>query len=226
MTRQCLSCGTEVPLLAPFCPGCGTANPARRGILIAAAVVAVLGPAIALAIYAATRWEQPLIAGDRLADQPLPSQSVSGPDHNFDWLALAMKACDEKAAAEQNALHMLVIPLTYNPDTIEQWRRLALNRIGNALVLSGDETLTALRHKTLSIASQPYVFSIRDDRSGNVRKWEPATGVKWFSIADANDLALFRMQYRPNDRGRDDAWGNAISHDKGNCYWVTAVYED
>lgn len=226
MTRQCPLCGTAVPLMAHSCRGCGVANPARRGILIAAAVVAVLGPAIALAVYAATRWERPLIAGDRLADQPLPSQSVSGPDNNFDWLALAMRACDEKAEAEQNALHMLVIPLNYDPDTIEQWRRLALNRIGNALVLSGDETLTALRRKTLSIASQPYVFSIRDDRSGNIRKWEPATGVKWFSIADADDLGSFTIQYRPSDRGRDDAWGNAISHRKGNCYWVTAVYED
>ena len=223
---RCAMCGAELSLLARWCPECGTANPARRAVLVAAAVVAVLGPAIAIAIYAATRWEQPLIAGDRLADQPLPTQAASAPGDNFDWLSLAMKACDEKAEAEQNALHFLIVPLADDPNTIEQWRPNALNRIGNALVLPGDEMLTGLRRKTLSIASQPYVFSIRDDKTGNVRAWDAATGVKWFSIADASDVTLFKLQYRPNGRGRDDGWGNSFLHRKGTCYWVNAMFEE
>ena len=124
---------------------------------------------------------------------------------------------------------MRCICLSFRSHTIrsvEQWRPRALNRIGNALVLPGDDTLGGLRRKALAIASQPYVFSIRDDKTGTVRKWEPATGVKWFSIADADDVSLFRMQYRPSDRGSDDSWGNTIVHQKGNCYWVNALYED
>jgi hypothetical protein len=226
MSRPCAACGADVAMLARFCPECGAPNPARRTVVGTVIALAVLVPAIAVAIYAATRWEQPLIPGDRLADEPLPSQPVPGRDDNFDWLALAMKACDEKATAEPNALHILVVPIAYDAATVELWRRVALNRIGNALILPGDEILGALRRKNLSIATQSYVFSIRDEKSGNIRKWDAATGVKWFSIADAGELTLFRMQYRPGGRGRDDSWGNTVVHQKGNCYWVNALYED
>jgi hypothetical protein len=37
---------------------------------------------------------------------------------------------------------------------------------------------------------------------------------------------LFTMQYRPRDKGRDDNWGNPIVHQKGNCYWVNATFEE
>jgi hypothetical protein len=34
------------------------------------------------------------------------------------------------------------------------------------------------------------------------------------------------MQYKPHSRGRGDSWGNVIAHQKGNCYWVNAIYEE
>jgi hypothetical protein len=225
MTRRCAQCNAALPLLARSCPTCGTANPARRVAFGTAAVLAVLGPAIGIAIYAATRWEQPLISGDQLADQALPSQPAAGADGDFAWLSAAMKACDDKAAREPNFLHLLVIPLAFDPKDVEQWRKLSLNRIGNALVLPGEDTLNGLRSKSLSIAAGQYVFSIRDERDQSVRKWEPATGVKWYS-ADADGIESLRMQYKPHDKGRDDSWGNAISHHKGICYWVNAIYEE
>jgi hypothetical protein len=210
--------------MAGSCPNCRAPNPARRNVLAAAAVVAVLGPAIAIAIYAATRWEQPLIAGDRPADQPLPSHP--GSDADFAWLSAAMKACDDKAASEPNALHFLVVPLAFDPKDIESWRRISLNRIGNALVLPGKETLDGLRSKSFSIDAEQYVFSIRDEKTQAVRKWESANGVKWLSIADAEGVTSLQMQYKPRSRGRDDNWGNVIAHQKGNCYWINAVYEE
>jgi hypothetical protein len=211
--------------MARACPTCGAANPARRVVFGTAAVLAVLGPAIAIAIYAATRWEQPLISGDRLADQALPSQPGTAADGDFAWLSAAMKACDDKASREPNAVHFLVVPLAFDPKDVEQWRKLSLNRIGNALVLPGEDTLSGLRSKSLSIAAEQYVFSIRDERDQTVRKWEPATGVKWYS-ADGDGVEILRMQYKPRDRGRDDNWGNAIDHQKGICYWVNAIYEE
>jgi hypothetical protein len=226
MSRLCAYCSTALPLMASSCPRCGAPNPGRRAVLTGAAILAVLGPAIAIAIYAATRWEQPLIAGDRPADQPLPSQPVAGSDADFAWLSAAMKACDDKAASEPNALHLLVVPLAFEPKDLASWRRVSLNRIGNALVLPGKETLDGLRNKSLSIDGEQYVFSIRDEKTRAVRKWGSAKGVKWLSIADAEGVASLQMQYKPHDRGRDDSWGNVFTHQKGNCYWVNAIYEE
>lgn len=227
MSRPCAACGADVALSARHCPECGAPNPGRRNIAAIVTVLAVLGPAIAIAVYAATRWDNPIVgASDRPTEQSLPAQTIAARDDNYDWLALAMKACDEKATAEPNALHFLVIPIAYDAATVERWRPSALNRIGNALVLPGHQTLEALRKKSLSIATEPFTFSIRDDQTGAIRRWDTATGVKWLSIADADSVSAFKMQYRPRGRGQDDVWGNGIQHRKGNCYWVNALYED
>jgi hypothetical protein len=137
-----------------------------------------------------------------------------------------MKACDEKALREPNALHFLVVPLAFDPKDVEEWRKVSLNRIGNALVIPGEDMLNALRRKSLSLAAEQYVFSIRNEQDQAVRRWEPATGVKWYSIADAEGVASLRVQYKPRDKGRDDDWGNVITHQKGTCYWVNAIYEE
>ncbi len=225
MKSRCAVCDAPVPPMARGCPNCGAPNPARRAILAAAAIVAVLGPAIAVAIYAATRWDQPLISADRPAEQALPAQPTPRSDDNFAWLEAAMKACDDKASAEPNALHFLVVPLTYDPKDIDHWRQAALNRIGNALVLPGTDTLSGLRDKTLAIAPEEYVFSLRDQATQAVRTWDAATGVKWFSIGDAGDVTSLQMQYKPGDKGHD-LWGNLISHQKGACYWINAIFEE
>lgn len=226
MRTTCPWCDAAVPLMARSCPECGAANPARRTILGVAATIAVLAPAIAIAIYAATRWEQPLITADRPADLPLPSQPVTGSDADFNWLSAAMKACDDKASREPNALHFIVVPLSTDAKNIGQWRLSALNRIGNALVVPGDGMLNGLRRKELSIAPEEYVFSIRDEKTQAVRKWEPAKGVKWLSVADAEGVTSLRIQYKPRDHGRDDNWGNVLEHRPGNCYWINAVFEE
>ena len=91
MNRRCAVCDAPLPLMAHACPACGTANPARRAVLTGAAIVAVLGPAIAVAIYAATRWDQPLISPDQPAEQVLPAQPTARSDDNFAWLEAASR---------------------------------------------------------------------------------------------------------------------------------------
>ena len=226
MIIQCSWCDAAVPVLARSCPECGAVNPARRTVFGVTATIAVLLPAIAIAVYAATRWDRPLITADSSADQPLPSHPVTGAGGDFSWLAAAMKACDDKAASEPNVLHYLLVPVAFDPKDLEQWRRQAINRIGNAIVLSSEETLNALRRKTLSVATSEYTFSIRDEKTQAVRKWARAAGVKWYSAPGGEDVALFSMQYKPRDKGRDDNWGNPIVHQKGNCYWVNAAFEE
>lgn len=223
MSSRCPYCGESVSRLARSCPACGAANPARNTVLGAAIASAVLIPAIAIAIYAATRWDRPLIEGGILADQP----SASTPGEDFAWLSAAMKECDAKAAQDPNALHFLVIPLAADPKQTENWRKLALNQVGNAIVLAGDDTINGLQRRALTIAtSEDYVFSIRDEKTQVVRKWEPSSGVKWFSTVEGSDIVSFRMQFKPRDKGRDDDWGNVMIHQKGNCYWINAVSFD
>lgn len=225
MKARCGTCNNELPLTARSCPACGMANPSWHATLGTIAAIAVLVPAIAIAIYAATR-DQPLIRGDRPADQPLPSQpSASGAD-NFDWLATAMKACDDKATSEPNALHVLVVPLVASPKDFPMWRQMSLNTIGNAVVLPGSDTLKGLRAATLSIDPGEYAFSVRDEKTKSARKWSDVAGVKWLSIADAGGVETISMQFKPRVKGRDDRWGNAVDHHKGNCYWINAVFED
>jgi hypothetical protein len=226
MKAHCAWCDAPTPLMAKFCPECGAANPARRTVLGIAATVAVMVPAIAIAIYAAIQWEQPLIKVDGPAEQSMPTQPVTGSDPAFDWLAAAMKSCDDKAASDPGALNLLVVPLTFDAKDIDQWRRQAINRIGNAMVLPSNDMLDGLRRKALSIASEPYSFSVRDEKTRTVRKWASTGGVQRLSAPGAEDIALLSMQFRPRDKGSDEAWGNPIVHQKGNCYWVNALFEE
>ena len=226
MSTRCPSCDAPISLFASACPQCGAVNPARRGALGASAAVAVLLPAVAIAIYAATRWDQPLITADRPADVALPAQPTGGSDGDFRWLAEAMKACDEKASSEPGVLHFLVTPVVFRPADVEEWRKRALNRIGNAMVLTSEDMLNGLRDKTLTISPDEYTFSIRDGKTQAVSKWARGAGVKWYSGPGGEVVGLFSMQYKPNNRGRDDSWGNPIAHQKGNCYWVNVAFEE
>jgi hypothetical protein len=226
MKTQCVWCDVPFPLMARSCPECGAVNPARRTALGAIAAVAVLIPVIAIAIYAATRWDRPLITADGPAEQMLPSQAVTASDNNFDWLTAAMKSCDDKAATEPNMLHALVVPLKFDPKDIDQWRPRALNRIGNAMVIPGDETLKGLRDKTLTISPDEYTFVIRNEKTQAISKWARSAGVKWFSAPAGDDVASLAMQFKPRDKGSDNIWGNPMVHQKGNCYWVNAAFEE
>src|SRR5262245_43479235 len=103
MKVRCTNCHAPAPLMAYACSACGAANPARRAVFGTLAVLAVLGPAIAVALYAATRWDAPLIAGDQPADQAPPAPpAIAVTDGDFAWLDAAMKACDENATREPN----------------------------------------------------------------------------------------------------------------------------
>jgi hypothetical protein len=226
MKAHCAWCDAPTPLMAKSCPECGAANPARRTVLGIAATIAVLVPAIAIAIYAAIQWERPLITADTPAESSLPAQQVTGSDPDFDWLAAAMKSCDDKAVSEPGALNLLVVPLTFDAKDLEQWRRQALNRIGNAMVLPSNDMLDGLRRKTLSIAPEPYAFSVRDEKTRTVLKWNGTGGVQRLSAPGGEDIQLLSMQFRPRDKGSDEAWGNPIVHQKGNCYWVNVAFEE
>ena len=218
---RCAAHGGTLPRRA-----CWQIRLARCNLTVAA--VAVLGPAVAIAIYAATR-DQPLIQGDRLADQPLPSQAVAGSDTDFAWLSAAMKKlADDRPPASRTRCISLSSRSVYQPKDADQLGAgPRCNCIGNALVLPGDDTISGLRSKSLSVALGEYVFSIRDEQT---QKDGPqmAAGDRRKVAVDCRrqGVTSLRMQFRPRAyRGNDDAWGNVIAHRRGNCYWINAIYE-
>lgn len=145
---------------------------------------------------------------------------------DFAWLREAMKACDQKAAAETNALHVLVVPLAPASKGAQDWKSISRNDIGNAIVLGGEETLEALRQGRLKISTDRYVFSVRDEATGTIYRWDTATGVKWFRSVEAGGIKSLKMQFKPQNAQRDDRWGNLFEHKSGTCYWINALAQD
>ena len=208
-----------MPLLARTCAACGTPNSAWDTVLGIVIAILVLVPAIAIAIYAATHWDE---QGSTSTERSSPLVSKG----DFAWLSSAMADCDAKAAQEPSVLHFLVIPLASDPTHTEDWRKAALNEIGNAMALSRDDTLSGLQQQSLTISTGEYIFSIRDEKTQVVLRWEPSIGVKWFSTAEADSIASFRIQFKLLNKGQDGAWGNTIVRKKGNCYWINAISLD
>jgi len=147
-------------------------------------------------------------------------------DSAFGWLQEAMKACDEKAASETGTLHVLVVPLVSVSKNAQEWRSISRNDIGNAMVLGGDETLEALKQGQLAISTDRYVFSVRDETTATVYRWDAATGVKWFRSSEAGAITSLKMQFKPQQAGRDDRWGNTFEYKSGTCYWINALFQE
>ena len=75
------------------------------------------------------------------------------------------------------------------------------------MALSRDDTLSGLQQQSLTISTGEYIFSIRDEKTQVVLRWEPSIGVKWFSTAEADLIASFRIQFKLLNKGQDGAWG-------------------
>lgn len=216
----CQDCGARIGLLARRCLYCGEPNSALRTLAAVTLTVLLLAGAAALAFYVATR-EEPLIR----AASPVPADAgTAAGSSDYAWLEAAMKQCDAQAERERDVLHFLIIPLLLQDRSqAEDLRSKALNVIGNATILTGDDMLAALRSGTLAIFQRPYVFTIRDEANQEMFRWEAATGVKWLTSKSAAGVQRFSMQVMPPDGPGGDAWGNPIDRQPGNCYWINAV---
>lgn len=155
-----------------------------------------------------------------------PSQQETAVDQrgtDFAWLETAMKQCDEQAGADPKALHYLVIPLVDEPRDEPGWRRISINDIGNAILISAEDMLAGLRRKALLLSTDEYVFSARNETTKDVLTWKPSKGVRKFVISDAAAMGQFRVQFQSNDASRAINWGAIFNRQPGNCYWVNAI---
>lgn len=239
-STQCPQCDAVVPLLGRVCGHCGAPNPARRGMIAVAAAVVVLIGAGAGGIYMATRQQHPptaatagtsvspsaagTSAGPSAAGTSVGPSATTAPG-DFTWLSTAMTACDEAAAKQPNKMHFLMIPLIANPKDMADWRLIAGSPIGNALTIPANDALGGLKRGTLKIYPDEYVFSVQDEATKAVYKWNPASGVKWFSTTDDPKIGSFRVQFQPR-RKPDGDWGALYSERGGMCLWVAAIVRD
>jgi len=168
-------------------------------------------------VFAVVRWHRLPVSTE--TSEPAASDDVT-------WLTTAMKDCDTDATNALTTLHFLVIPLSASPTDAAQWRNKSINNVGNALLLPSDDVLKALMGGSLSISQQQYVFSIRDEDTNAVYKWNASSGVKRFSTPDAEKLENFKVQFLTNQRAKSDDWGATFVRRKGNCYWVNAIIQN
>jgi len=231
-STPCPQCDAAVPLLARACGHCGTPNPVRRGMMAVAAAVVMLIASGAGGIYMATRQQHPPTAATAGTSEGAPATETSvGPSAttapgDFTWLSAAMTACDEAAAKQPNKMHFLMIPLIANPKDMADWQLIAGSPIGNALTIPANDALGGLKRGTLRLYPDEYVFSVRDDTTKAVYKWNPASGVKWFSTVDNPKIGSFRVQFQPRRKPDDSDWGALYSERSGMCLWVAAIVRD
>jgi hypothetical protein len=215
---ECPHCGEAVPTFARSCAACGARNDARLGAVAVASALVALLVAIIFAGVVVLKWQQlPVGPGQQQAEPGTPAADT------FAWLSAAMKECDEQAAKEPATLHFLAIPLASKREDDGSWRAIALNDVGSAILLTSDAALDGLRRGSLRISPQEYIFSVRDEASGAVYKWNRSTGVAQFSTADADSVETLKIQFQTRSATRDGEWGSVFVRQKGSCYWVNAI---
>jgi hypothetical protein len=223
IATECRHCGTALSAFTRACMFCGGRNEARVATLGLAAVMAVVviaGGAAGLALW---RWAP--FAGIN----PSTTGFVTRGGADFAWLTKAMEECDAEAAKAAGTLEFLVIPLKSSAGAQPEWRRKSLNDVGHAILLTAEDAVDGLRKDALSISNERYVFSIRDDVTNIVYKWNQSTGVKKFISAEAEAEAIerfkvqFELQFELDAKPRDTDWGSVFVRRKGTCYWVNAV---
>jgi hypothetical protein len=219
---DCRSCGEPIPKGARACGYCGAPNPVRRSLLpIVAALVALCLAAVGVAALLLTgRSPDQAGTGTGTGTGTAVDQRAGG---DFGWLEAAMKQCDEQAAKETKGLHYLVTPLIDEPPDEPGWRRIAINDIGNAILINSEDMLAGLRRKALRISTGEYVFSARNEATKDILTWKPSSGVRKFVINDASGIEQFKIQFQSNDAARAINWGSTFVRQEGNCYWVNAI---
>jgi hypothetical protein len=225
MAPRCPECGTTTDWLAPECRECGARSPARRNLFAALAAFLFLLLAVVVVVLVATRKRPPIEASAPVEQLSSPPTTTTTAPADFAWLEQSMKACDEQAAKDTGTLHFLVIPLAADPKTTRDWRWVSITDIGNASVLPGDKALEGLRQLSLMISNEEYAFSVRDETTKALHKWDAGTGVQWLRTADLGAITSYRIQIKPRGFGSDSSWGNVIERVSGNCNWISPLLQ-
>jgi hypothetical protein len=171
--------------------------------VLAAAALAVLVMAVAVAALVLRRPAAPA---------PLDLAALSR----------AMQDCETEAARQPTTLYFLVVPMTSKAQDEEQWQAKSLNDIGNAILLSSDVALDGLKRGALTLASEEYVFNVRD-RAGALYNWKGSTGIARLTIPNADKIAGFNIQFQTRSKTSDAAWGSEFARQVGTCYWVNVI---
>jgi hypothetical protein len=220
IARECPDCGSAVSPVASACRNCG-----RRVVheWPSFAIVGALGLLLAAVAVAATtvfRWQQlpAATATGAAADRLVAAASRT----DFSWLATAMSDCDAIARANPSPLHFLLTPLAVVAQDTTPWRAKSINDRGDGILLRADDALGGLKNASLKIFPGDYVFSLTDDATHMVYRWQATTGVARFANADATAVSSFKVKFA-TVRGDAGSWGTTFNRQNGTCYWVNPV---
>jgi hypothetical protein len=210
----CPNCGAEVPLFARACRHCGAPNTVRRNAVVVVAALSALGLAVVVVVLVVVLSGRP---SDRTATD------LGAATGDFAWLEKAMKDCDGEAGKSPDALYFLVTPLVDEPRDEAGWRRISVNDIGNAILISSGDMMAGLRRKALRLSTDEYVFATRIEATKEGFSWKPSVGVRKFIKDDAAGVEAFRVRFESSDAARGFNWGSVFKRQPGNCYWVNAI---
>jgi hypothetical protein len=219
----CQTCGSAVPLLAVACPHCGATHKLHAvGITVAvgALALAVLVGSFALSLHVSRKLDL-----GAPADVPAAGTGAqTGGD--FAWLSEGMETCESEAKSDLAKVYFMVVPILPANKNDTTWASKALDRAGEAHLLSSEDAMAGLRSGKLRIAAEkPFTFSILDPDSSAVYTWKSKLGVAKLASKDADAIANFRIRVYRGDEPGSVEWGDSFQRAKATCHWVNVLFD-
>ena len=182
-----------------------------------------------LAIAAAGRMMGIPRAGHGVA---IPGQIVppteSGPREptapDIAAITRAMAQCEDVAARSPDTLAFLVLPVVRAGAQTQDWRALAIEKVGDAyLLLSAKDGLDGLRDGSLAVRPGRYTFSVLDPSSGATYSWTSATGMSRLERPDSAAIKTLQLGFDFSAAQTGPHWSKLFQRKAGSCYWVVVV---
>jgi hypothetical protein len=180
---------------------------ARFTAIAAGAFVVLLAAAAGVSAY---QWSK-RVAADREAP------SAAAP---FAWLSRAMENCEKTAAANQEALFFLVVPLAATGKYDQSWSARALESFGSTTLFKSQDALDALNIGALRISTEPIVFHVLDVATSNAHRWHSVSGVSKLSSKEIASDGPFRVRFQTAPGDAAPEWNSVTAEGKGTCHWV------
>jgi hypothetical protein len=228
----CQSCGSAVPLLAVACPHCGATHKVHAtGITVVVGVLAlaVLAGGFALSLHVSRKIDLGAPAdtpanGTPAGESQAQTQTPPVAD-DFGWLSTGMESCESEARNDLPKVYFMVVPLAPAEKNDQKTASQALDRAGEAHLISTEDALAGLRNGSLRINNQPFTFSILDPATSSVYTWKSKVGASKLASTDAEAIANFKIRVYRGDAPGNTQWGDSFVRAKGTCHWVNVLFD-
>jgi len=230
----CQFCGGAVPLLAVACPHCGATHKLHATVIatvVGVLALAVLAGGFALSLHVSRKIDlgapaDSPVAGAPPGDtQPQTQTQTQTQTDDFGWLSTGMESCEAEARNDLPKVYFMVVPLSPAEKNDQKLASQALDRAGEAHLISTEDALAGLRNGTLRINNQPFTFSILDPVTSSVYTWKSKVGASKLASTDAEAIANFKIRVYRGDAPGNTQWGDSFVRAKGTCHWVNVLFD-